>query len=177
MARPFQRFHQPRFHACPCTRCYVSTPLTSIVIPNFMHAATLAEAVCSALSQTAPVEVLVVDDGSSDDSLAVAQGLVGAFANNTLRIFSRPRAGVAAARNFGLAQAVGEYVMFLDADDVLDINKVDRQVRELEGQPECGWCLCDTAIHEVRGTVELASDRYHYRHLNLGGWIFPQLTQ
>ncbi len=89
-------------------------PLTSIVIPCFNHARFLPEAIESALAQAgAPIEVIVVNDGSTDATSAVAQRYP------TVRLVEQPNRGLSAARNAGLADAEGTYVVFLDADDRL----------------------------------------------------------
>lgn len=88
----------------------------SVVIPVFNGAETLGDAVRSALSQTLPpLEVIVVDDGSTDSSRAVAEAFGGA-----VRVFSGPNAGPAAARNRGVKEAAGTWIAFLDADDLFD---------------------------------------------------------
>ena len=85
----------------------------TVVIPCFNQARYLADAVKSVHTQThPPTECIVVDDGSTDDTSDVAARL-GA------RVIRQPNRGVSAARNAGLAQARGELVVFLDADDVL----------------------------------------------------------
>ncbi len=89
------------------------TPLVTIVIPCFNNGQWLRQAIGSALAQTWPaLEVIVVDDGSTDDSRAVAAG----FGEN-VRAFSTDHLGAPHARNHALAQARGEWVQFLDADD------------------------------------------------------------
>lgn len=91
------------------------TPRVSVVIPAYDAAETVGGAISSVLSQTyADLEVVVVDDGSRDATGAVAQAFEGA-----VRVVSQPNAGVAAARNRGLAEAQGELIAFCDADDVL----------------------------------------------------------
>lgn len=89
-------------------------PLVSVIIPCFNQAHFLAEAVDSVLAQTYPrVETIVVDDGSSDNTSAVAGREPG------VRRLRQPNRGVASARNFGLTQASGAFLVFLDADDRL----------------------------------------------------------
>ena len=96
------------------------TPLVSIVIANFNYGRFLGEAIESALAQTHPrLEVLVVDDGSTDDSRDVA-------ARYSVRLLEQENAGVARARNRGANEARGELVVFLDADDVLEPSFVER---------------------------------------------------
>jgi glycosyltransferase involved in cell wall biosynthesis len=103
-------------------------PLVSVVIPCFRQARYLAEAVESVLAQTYPaVETIVVNDGSDDDTEAVARGY-----GDRIRYVSRPNGGIAAARNSGIAAARGAYLKFLDADDYLHPEQIARQV-ELAG--------------------------------------------
>lgn len=86
----------------------------SIVITNYNYGRYVTEAVQSAQAQTLPCEVIVVDDGSTDDSLAVINSLPG------IRLVAQSNQGVAAARNAGIRQATGDYIICLDADDRLD---------------------------------------------------------
>jgi len=99
-------------------------PLVSAIIPNYNYSRYIGEAVESALNQTYKnIEVIVVDDGSSDDSLKV----LGAFGDR-IKVISQKNAGVAMARNNGVEVSTGEYVAFLDADDVWLLEKVEKQV-------------------------------------------------
>jgi glycosyltransferase involved in cell wall biosynthesis len=87
----------------------------AIIIPAYNAAAWLAEAIGSALAQTHPAaQVIVVDDGSTDDTAAVAEKFTDA-----VMLLRQPNAGVAAARNFGAAQMTADWLLFLDADDRL----------------------------------------------------------
>jgi hypothetical protein len=95
--------------------------LVSIVVPCYNAERWLAAALDSALSQTWPsVEVIVVDDGSSDGSLALAQGY-----GERVRTDSGPNRGPAGARNRGLELATGRWVQFLDSDDLLLPRKIE----------------------------------------------------
>ncbi len=88
----------------------------SVVIPVFNVERYLGGAIESALAQTLPpLEVLVVDDGSTDSSRAVAAAFAG-----RVRVFSGPNAGPSAARNRGVREARGDWVAFLDADDLFE---------------------------------------------------------
>ena len=89
-------------------------PLFSVVVPTWNRRATIGEAVASALGQNvADLEVIVVDDGSTDGSAEV----LAALDDPRLRVIIQPNAGAAAARNRGIAEARGRYVAFLDSDD------------------------------------------------------------
>ncbi len=91
----------------------MSQPLTSVIIPAFNCEQTLATAVRSALNQEpSPLEVIIVDDGSTDGTELVAQSFQG-----PVRFTGQPHAGPAAARNRGAGVAHGKYIAFLDADD------------------------------------------------------------
>jgi glycosyltransferase involved in cell wall biosynthesis len=106
----------------------------SVVIPSYNSAALVTDAVDSALAQTvAPAEVIIVDDGSTDDT------------RDRLRRFRAPvryvhqeNQGVAAARNRGLSEAGGQFVAFLDADDVWHPRKLEKQLECMECRPELG---------------------------------------
>ena len=95
------------------SRCTMSVPTFSVIIPTYNAAATLGRAVESVLAQDCPAqEVIVVDDGSSDETAAT----VAAFGDRVRYLF-QPNAGVSAARNAGVAVATGDWLAFLDADD------------------------------------------------------------
>ena len=103
-------------------------PLVSIVIPNFNTARWLRPCVESALAQTWPEkEIIVVDDGSSDDSREILRSF-----GDAIRVLETPHRGAPATRNAGLATARGEWVQFLDADDYLEPPKIAAQVAKTD---------------------------------------------
>lgn len=107
-------------------------PLVSVIVPTYQSAAWLPRALDSALGQTLDdVEVLVLDDGSTDDTAAV----LGRYAG---RVVAERTAnhGARVARNRLLARARGEWVQFLDADDVLDSDKLEQDLQALAGRPD-----------------------------------------
>jgi glycosyltransferase involved in cell wall biosynthesis len=106
-------------------------PLVSAIMPVSNGAAFLAEAAESVLAQThAEVELVVIDDGSTDASAAIAAGL-----GPRVRCGSTPGLGPAAARNAGLAMARGEFVTFIDADDRWPADRVATQLAAFERSP------------------------------------------
>lgn len=114
-------------------------PLVSILIGAYNAERWLAETLASALGQTWPnVEVIVVDDGSTDDTLAVARG----FEDERLTVLRGPNRGACAARNTAIGHAVGDFVQFLDADDLLAPDKIEVQMRRLAQEPERAVAIC-----------------------------------
>ncbi|WP_263841234.1 glycosyltransferase [Salinibacter sp.] len=110
----------------------VKSPLVSVIIPCYNNAVYVKEAIRSALAQSYPhLEVIVVDDGSTDDSPA----MIRAFGDQ-VRCEQQSNQGAPAARNRGLEMAQGEYVKFLDADDVLVDGCIGRQVEQAEALPD-----------------------------------------
>jgi glycosyltransferase involved in cell wall biosynthesis len=125
----------------------LTTPLVSIIIPVFNSEKYLAEAINSVLAQTWPhKEVIIVDDGSTDNSLNIAKN----FDSETVRLFQQENKGASAARNKGLAEAKGEYIQFLDGDDLLSADKIYQQVMQLEQNPG-KLAICST-VHFYTGT-------------------------
>jgi glycosyltransferase involved in cell wall biosynthesis len=104
------------------------TPSVSVIIPCYNAAPWLKAAFESALSQSCPkVEVIAVNDGSSDDTLSVARG----YEARGVRVLNQRNLGAASARNTGLRAARGEFIQFLDADDLLAPDKIERQMSVL----------------------------------------------
>ncbi len=107
------------------------SPLVSVVIPAFNAERFLSEAIESVLAQTyAPVETIVVDDGSADRTVDVARSFDG------VTLVEQENAGPSAARNRGFAACNGAVIAFHDADDVMPIDKLEIQVGRLLAEPE-----------------------------------------
>ncbi len=110
----------------------MATPSVSVVIPTYNSGHLVTEAVESVLAQTvAPAEVIVVDDGSADDTPERV-----ACYGGRVRYVRQKNQGVSAARNRGLDEARGEFVAFLDADDVWHPSKCELQLRAFARFPE-----------------------------------------
>ncbi len=106
----------------------MSKPLVSLIIPCHNAGPWLTVTLESALAQTWPhLEIIVVDDGSTDESLQIARS----YESGRLRVITQPNRGAAAARNHGLRVATGDYVQFLDADDLLAPDKISRQLAQI----------------------------------------------
>lgn len=105
----------------------MSSPRISVIIPCYNYARFLAEAVESVRIQTwSDWECLIVDDGSPDNTREVATGLAEADAR--VKYLYKPNGGLSSARNHGIKSATGEYICFLDADDLLDRQKLEKQL-------------------------------------------------
>ena len=117
-------------------------PKVSVVIPAYNTMKYLPATLESVLQQTfADFEVLMINDGSSDGIVA----WVNELTDPRVRLISQPNQGLPGARNTGILNAQGEYVAFLDADDLWEPTKLEKQVRCLDEQPEVGvvytWSL------------------------------------
>jgi len=105
--------------------------LVSVVIPAYNAAAFIERTLRSALRQThSTLEVIVVDDGSTDSTVGLARAT--AEGDSRVRIISVPNGGVASARNIGISEAAGEFVAFLDADDLWHPTKIEHQLAALD---------------------------------------------
>lgn len=117
------------------------TLLISIVMPCHNGAAHVAGSVLSVLDQTYKnFELIVVDDGSVDESLKI----LDSFDDQRIKVFSQPHSGVSRARNYGISKAKGEYMAFLDSDDTWEASFLERMAASLEQNPDaalvyCGW--------------------------------------
>jgi glycosyltransferase involved in cell wall biosynthesis len=113
-------------------------PLVSVVIPVYNYERYLGEAVESVLSQTYRyLEVIVVDDGSTDRSGEVAKS----FANRGVQYCQMVHSGIGPTRNKGVELAQGDFIAFLDADDRWPLGKIERQLRAFESDPELEMCF------------------------------------
>src|SRR6266404_1919322 len=100
-------------------------PLVSILIPAYNAEAWIVDTIRSALGQTWPrKEIIVVDDGSRDQTLSIARQ----FASETVSVVSQENQGAAAARNKAFEMSQGDYIQWLDADDLLSPDKIAKQM-------------------------------------------------
>jgi glycosyltransferase involved in cell wall biosynthesis len=117
------------------------TPLVSVIVCVFNGERFLAEALESVLTQDyEPIELIVVDDGSTDRSGKIARSFQG------VKFVPQENSGIPSARNRGLEVAAGDFVTFLDADDVMHAEKIGAQVRYLEQNAQVGYVLCRQEI-------------------------------
>jgi glycosyltransferase involved in cell wall biosynthesis len=142
--------------------------LVSVVVPTYNYGRYLTGALASVLGQTHPhLEVLVVDDGSTDDTPEVVAPFL---ADRRVRYFRRPNGGPAAARNFGVAQARGPLVAFLDADDRWLPAKLAKQLACFQAMAAPGL------VYARRLLIDAEGWQLEYRQPQLyRGWVLPRL--
>ena len=135
-------------------------PVVSIIIPSYNSKAFLQEAVTSALNQTYPfVEIIVIDDGSTD----ATTDLFPEFQKQGVSCYTIANGGASNARNKGLEKAKGEYIQFLDADDILAPTKIEKQLALLERQDAD---LCYTPWVNFEHDICDAQAQFRFSYLN-----------
>jgi glycosyltransferase involved in cell wall biosynthesis len=144
--------------------------LVSVIVPCYNGADFLEAALRSALEQSyAAVEVIVIDDGSTDSSPEIAQRL-------PVRYIRQQNRGLADARNAGIRESRGAYVVFLDADDRLKPEAVEIGVRALKLRPECAMAVGDHVFIAADGSFSCHSTKvdpghHHYEALLKSNFI------
>ena len=122
-------------------------PRVSIVIPAYNCGAFVSETLDRALNQTCQdFEIIVVDDGSADNTSEVLQGY-----GNKIKYVYQENSGMAAARNRGVGLSQSEYIAFLDHDDLFYPTKLEKQAALLEHNPRLGMAYCDADIIDSEG--------------------------
>jgi glycosyltransferase involved in cell wall biosynthesis len=125
-------------------------PLISVIIPLYNSEKTIRQTIESVLNQTFDdFELIVVDDGSTDSSLAI----VCSITDPRLKVFSYPNAGACVARNRGFTHATGEFIAFLDADDQWTVDKLADQLAALRANPEAAVAYSWTTYVSESGKV------------------------
>jgi hypothetical protein len=130
-------------------------PVVSVLVPARDAESTIRQTLESVRRQTfEDFELIVIDDGSTDATLE----LVEAVADPRFRSYSYPPAGLTAARNRGLEKARGEFVSFIDADDLWTPDKLKAQVAALRRHPEAGAAYSWTVFLDEEGTYLFAKE-------------------
>jgi glycosyltransferase involved in cell wall biosynthesis len=128
-------------------------PRVSVIIPTFNCAQFLGRAIDSAMSQTyTDFEIIVADDGSTDET----RSIVDQYGQKVLYAYQLNR-GVSSARNLALAKATGEFIAYLDADDMWYPEKLERQVAFLDAHQECGM------VHSEYSLINEQDEILHVR--------------
>jgi glycosyltransferase involved in cell wall biosynthesis len=128
--------------------------LVTTIIPVHNRAALLCEAVASVLGQTyRPIEVIIIDDGSTDSTWRAVDHLARQYPKQ-IRAIHQANTGPGLAREAGRQLARGEFIQYLDSDDVLLPEKFELQVAGLRARPECGVSYGKTRYRYSDGTIE-----------------------
>ncbi len=152
----------------------MAPPRVSAIIPTYQRPADLRLALASVVAQTYPaeaLEIIVVDDGSADDSAARVCAELG----DRVRYLKKPNGGVSAARNHGMAAATGAYLALLDDDDEWRPAKIARQVELLTRRPEIGMVITDVERMDAdRVGFEIFRRR---EFIPVDGWVLPHVLR
>lgn len=138
-------------------------PRISIMIPTYNCGRFLGRAIDTALAQSyTDFEILVIDDGSTDNTRDVV-----ARYGNKVRYFHQPNRGLSSARNLALSRATGEFVAYLDADDMWYPQKLEAQIAFLDAHKECGL------VHSEVSVIDEDDKILHLRFNQETGRSFP----
>lgn len=144
-------------------------PKISIVIPVFNGEKTIEETIQSITNQTFDdFEIIVINDGSTDSTLDI----ISSLNEPRLNIFSYTNAGLSAARNRGIAKAKGEYISFIDADDMWTDNKLEEQLKALQKNSQASVAYSWTNWIDENGNFLRPGG-----HINANGDVFLQLLK
>ena len=118
-------------------------PIISVIIPIYNGEKTIRETIESVLNQTfKDFELIAVDDGSTDQTVEI----INRIQDSRIKLFSYPNAGLSTSRNRGIAKASGEYISFIDADDLWTADKLESQLKALQENPQAAvaysWTDC-----------------------------------
>ncbi len=143
-------------------------PLVTVIIPCYNHGRYLSSSIASVLAQDYPrIELIVVNDGSQDDSLEVMRNLQ---ASHGFLVIDQPNGGVTVASEAGCKVASGEYVVIFDADDVMPPYRISKQVDFLKRNPNVGCCggnfvYIDSNGREIAGAPVKSFGVYGFHEL------------
>jgi len=125
-------------------------PTVSIITPVYNAEKTIRETIASVLAQTfTDFELILIDDGSTDDSLSIMQR----FSDPRIQLFTFPNAGPQKSRNRGIDKATGQYLAFIDADDLWSTDKLECQVNALRETPQAAVAYSWTDVINEQSQV------------------------
>ena len=140
--------------------------IVSVVVPAFNAAKTIRETLQSISQQTyTALDVIVVDDGSTDETVAIVRS--HSASDPRFRIVSKPNAGVASARNEGTKTSKGEFIAFIDADDLWHPTKIEKQLKSLiAAGPDTALVYSPFRLIDAGGIVLASPHKY-----GVNGWV------
>ncbi len=150
-------------------------PKVSVIIPAYNAEKYIAETLDSVVNQTySDFEVIIVDDGSKDGTVSIIKQYQGKYPEK-IRLIQKENGGPASARNVGIKVATGEYIAFIDADDLWLPRKLEKQISFFESQPtQVGLVYTDGKKFDDDGTWTLPE---HLRHNYIEGRIYKDLLR
>lgn len=130
--------------------------IVSVIIPNYNYGHFVAQAIESVLNQTYEnIELIVVNNGSTDESLAVLQ-----MFEKDIVLIDQPNLGQSGARNAGLRRATGDLIAFLDADDIWEPSKLEKQVPLLTDSVHLVYCGIALYMHAKLDSTRISLPKY-----------------
>ncbi len=142
-------------------------PIISVIIPVYNGEKTIKNTIESVLKQTfTDFELIIINDGSQDSTLAVIDNIQ----DSRKKVFSYPNAGVSESRNRGLEQSTGEYIAFLDADDLWTPDKLEAQFKALQENPNAAVAYSWSDWIDESGQFLRAGG-----HITVNGKAYPNL--
>lgn len=138
----------------PVLKDFASDPVVSVVVPCYKQAHYLAEAVESVVGQSfSDWELIVVNDGSPDDTSQVARGLIARHPERRIRLLEKANGGLSDARNAGIKEARGKYILPLDSDDKLHPQMLQKTVALLQANPRIAIAYTDLVHFGVANKI------------------------
>jgi glycosyltransferase involved in cell wall biosynthesis len=142
-------------------------PKISVIIPVYNAEETIKDTIESVLSQTySQFEIIVINDGSQDKTLEIVSRIL----DPRLKVLSYPNAGVSVSRNRGISQAAGDYVSFLDADDLWTPDKLETQLKALQANPQAAVAYSWTDWIDASGQFLRSGG-----HITVNGDVYAKL--
>ena len=128
----------------------VSEPLVSVIMPAYNAEEYISQAIESVLAQSySNFELIIINDGSTDNT----EQIIHSFNDQRIRYFKQSNQGLAATHNFGIKQSRGEFVIKLDADDMMTPDFIARHLQEFEEHPEAHLIYCDDCLVDKNGEM------------------------
>jgi glycosyltransferase involved in cell wall biosynthesis len=129
----------------------MNKPLISVVTPAYNVESCISETITSVLAQSfTDFEYLIIDDGSTDNTVAIANSF--AVQDSRIRVISQTNRGCAGARNTGVKSSQGEYISFIDGDDIWHPTKLMLQLKQIQSLPkEAGAVFCWSELIDENG--------------------------
>lgn len=141
-------------------------PVISCIIPTFNRASLIKEAIKSTITQTyTNWELIIIDDSSTDNTENIVQSYI--CKDNRIKYFKNPRKGGAAARNFGLSKAIGEYIAFLDDDDINLPHRFESQIQAAL-KSQSGFIVSGYEIRERKSDKTRAKVKLELKGVGVG---------